>query len=326
MSDVAQKADRSSPDQSATIGMIRIEGGTFRMGSDRHYPEEAPVHRVRVDGFWIDPAPVTNREFSRFVKEAAYVTVAEKAPDPALYPGADPAMLQPGSLVFRAPKRREDMRFWGDWWHYVAGACWHRPDGATPLAEEDMDHPVVHVSHTDAQAYAVWASKSLPSEAEWEFAARGGLDGEDFGWGDELEPDGRKMANIWDGVFPMVDPLSRKPVGTSSVGAYPANGYGLFDMIGNVWEWTDDYWTDRHPDDAATSCCAPANPRMTDPEKSYDQALSAIRIPRKVLKGGSHLCAPSYCRRYRPAARHPEMIDSATTHVGFRCVVRGEGR
>jgi formylglycine-generating enzyme required for sulfatase activity len=301
--------------------MVRIEGGVFRMGSDRFYPEEGPVHRVHVDTFWIDPVPVTNRDFARFVRETGHVTTAEKMPDPALYPGADPSMLQPGSLVFRAPLRREEMRFWGDWWHYVAGACWHVPDGISPLSDERLDHPVVHVCHDDANAYAGWAGKVLPSEAEWEFAARGALDGGDYGWGDDFEPEGKRMANVWDGSFPMEGPTGRG-FGTSPVGSYPENGYGLHDMIGNVWEWTDDFWTDHHIADAQKACCVPVNPRGVRAEESYDPAQPAIRIPRKVLKGGSHLCAPTYCRRYRPSARQPEMIDSATTHVGFRCVWR----
>jgi formylglycine-generating enzyme required for sulfatase activity len=318
----AGDASAASPSMPEEAGMVWVEGGRFRMGSDQFYPEEGPVHQVRVDGFWIDRAPVTNREFARFVAASGYVTTAEQAPDPALYPGADPAMLQPGSLVFRAPKSREAMRFWGDWWNYIAGAAWKRPDGVTPLDDARMDHPVVHVSHADAAAYADWAGKALPSEAEWEFAARGGLDGTIFAWGEEFEPEGRKMANVWDGAFPMANPALGDAFGTSPVGSYPANGYGLYDMIGNVWEWTDDYWTDQHPDDAAKPCCVPNNPRMRDAALSYDRQQPAIRIPRKVLKGGSHLCAPNYCRRYRPAARHPEMIDSATTHVGFRCVLR----
>lgn len=304
--------------------MVWIDGGSFRMGSENFYPEEGPVHRVRVDGFWIDPAPVTNRQFARFVEETGYITVAELAPDPALYPGADPALLQPGSLVFRAPARLEDMRFWGDWWDYVQGACWRRPNGVEELSESVLDHPVVHVAHADAHAYAQWAGKSLPTEAEWEFAARGGLDGADYAWGDEFEPSGQKMANVWNGRFPMMSPEGTGKFGTSAVRSYPPNAYGIYDMIGNVWEWTDDYWTDRHPNDAVKPCCVPSNPRVADAAQSYDRRQASIRIPRKVLKGGSHLCAPSYCRRYRPAARHPEMIDSATTHVGFRCVVRNE--
>lgn len=304
-------------------GMVWIEGGSFRMGSDAHYPEEGPARQVRVDGFWMDATPVTNREFARFVASTGYVTVAERSPDPALYPGADPRMLQPGSLVFRTPENLKAMRFWGDWWHYVGGASWRRPDGIEELGPDRDDHPVVHVSHADAQAYADWAGKALPSEAEWEFAARGGLDEAEFTWGDELEPDRRKMANIWDGMFPMARISNHGAFGTTPVGSYPANGYGLFDLIGNVWEWTDDYWSDRHPDKSPKPCCIPANPRQTQIEQSYDRMQPAIRIPRKVLKGGSYLCAPNYCRRYRPAARHPEMIDSATAHVGFRCIRRG---
>jgi sulfatase modifying factor 1 len=321
---------RTAEKQTATTGadlspatMVWIKGGSFRMGSDRHYPEEGPVHRVRVDGFWMDETPVTNAEFARFAAATGYITVAERAPDPALYPGADPAMLQPGSLVFRPPGRPEDMRFWGDWWHYVAGACWHRPDGSKALEANRNDHPVVHVCHADAEAYALWAGKALPSEAEWEFAARGGLDGAEFAWGDALEPRQQPMANIWNGAFPMAGPSVGAAVGTTPVASYPANGHGLFDMIGNVWEWTDDYWVDRHADDAVKPCCIPVNPRQMLFEQSYDARQPAIRIPRKVLKGGSYLCASNYCRRYRPAARHPEMIDSATNHVGFRCITRG---
>ncbi len=302
--------------------MVWIEGGSFLMGSEDFYPEEGPVHRVRVDGFFMDATPVTNRDFSRFIIDTGYVTVAEQPPDRSLYPGVDPAILQPGSLVFRAPKNSGDMRFWGDWWHYVAGACWYRPDGISSLTEEMMDHPVVQVCHADAAAYARWAGKALPSEAEWEFAARGGVEGATFAWGEEFEPDGRRMANIWDGNFPMTNSAGKAQFGTTRVAIFPANDYGLSDMIGNVWEWTDDYWTDRHPRDAAKPCCVPTNPRIVTAEQSYDPSQPAIRIPRKVLKGGSHLCAPNYCRRYRPAARHPEMIDSATTHVGFRCVSR----
>ncbi len=313
-------ATRSSPP--AKDGMVWIEGGSFLMGSEDFYPEEGPVHRVRVDGFFMDATPVTNRDFSRFVADTGHVTVAEQTPDPSVYPGADPAILQPGSLVFRAPLRSGDMRFWGDWWHFAAGACWHRPDGISSLTEAMMDHPVVQICHADATAYARWAGKALPSEAEWEFAARGGVEGATFAWGEELEPDGRRMANIWNGDFPMANLPGKAEFGTTPVGAFPANGYGLSDMIGNVWEWTDDYWTDRHPDDAAKPCCVPSNPRVAIAEQSYDPRQPAIRIPRKVLKGGSHLCAPTYCRRYRPAARHPEMIDSATTHIGFRCVSR----
>lgn len=322
MKTAQQRLEASKADHSSHAAMVWIDGGKFRMGSDSHYPEEGPVREVRVDGFWMDATPVTNAEFARFVASTGYVTIAERTPDPALYPGADPAMLQPGSLVFKAPERLEDMRFWGDWWNYVAGACWHRPDGNNTLGADQSAHPVVHVCHSDALAYAEWAGKALPSEAEWEFAARGGFDGAEFAWGDEFEPMQRPMANVWNGMFPMVGSFGSAAFGTSAVASYPANAYGLFDLTGNVWEWTDDFWADRHADAAAKACCVPVNPRQTLSEQSYDARQPAIRIPRKVLKGGSYLCAPNYCRRYRPAARHPEMIDSATAHVGFRCIKR----
>ncbi|MFC0388457.1 formylglycine-generating enzyme family protein [Muricoccus vinaceus] len=304
--------------------MAWIPGGVFRMGSDRHYPEEAPVHRVRVDGFWMDRSPVTNREFSAFVRATGYRSVAETAPDPALYPGADPRMLQPGSIVFQAPSGRDGLRAAESWWRFVPGASWRRPKGREEIGTALMEHPVVHIAHADAAAYAAWAGKGLPSEAEWEFAARGGLDGADYAWGNEFLPDGRRMAHVWEGEFP-AKRAGTGEHGTAVVGSYPANGYGLVDMIGNAWEWTDDFWTGRHAPEVSKPCCVPANPRVTDAASSYDRHQPAVRIARKVLKGGSHLCAPNYCRRYRPAARHAQMIDSATTHVGFRCVLRPDG-
>jgi formylglycine-generating enzyme required for sulfatase activity len=184
---------------------------------------------------------------------------------------------------------------------------------------------VVHVAYPDALAYARWAGKRLPSEAQWEYAARGGLEGAEFAWGDELTPGGRHMANIWQGAFPFQNAAEDGYERTSPVGSYPPNGYGLFDMIGNVWEWTCDWYEAGHPDEALKACCIPRNPRGGREERSYDPLQPSVRIPRKVLKGGSHLCAPSYCRRYRPAARHPEPIDTSTSHVGFRCVVAERG-
>ncbi|QFU16077.1 SUMF1/EgtB/PvdO family nonheme iron enzyme [Microvirga thermotolerans] len=303
-------------------GMVWLPGGTFRMGSDRHYPEEAPVHRVTVDGFWMDAAPVTNRQFRAFVAATGHVTVAEKRPDPKDYPGALPHMLKAGSLVFSPPDHPVPLNDWSRWWAFVFGANWRRPYGPGSSIEGLDDHPVVHVAYPDAEAYARWAGKELPTEAEWEFAARGGLDGAEFAWGDELTPDGRHMANTWQGLFPFQNSREDGYERTSPVRAYPPNGYGLYDMIGNVWEWTGDWYEPKHPADAAKPCCIPSNPRGGREEASYDPCQPEIRIPRKVLKGGSHLCAPSYCRRYRPAARHPEPVDTSTSHVGFRCVVR----
>lgn len=303
-------------------GMLWIAGGTFRMGSDRHYPEEAPVHRVTVDGFWIDATPVTNRQFEAFVEATGHVTVAEQEPDPDDYPGALPHMLRAGSLVFSPPHHPVSLDDWGQWWSFTFEANWRRPLGPGSSIEGLHDHPVVHIAYADAAAYAAWAGKEIPTEAEWEFAARGGLDGAEFAWGDELTPGGRHMANTWQGLFPSENTRLDGHERTSPVMSYPANGYGLYDMIGNVWEWTRDWYEPKHPADAQKSCCIPRNPRGGREEQSYDPVQPEIRIPRKVIKGGSHLCAPNYCRRYRPAARHPEPIDTSTSHLGFRCVVR----
>jgi formylglycine-generating enzyme len=308
----------------APAEMAWIPGGTFRMGSDRHYPEEAPVHRVTVSPFWIDRTPVTNRQFREFVKATGYVTVAELAPDPRDYPGALPHMLRPGSLVFAPPRQQVDLRDWQQWWQFEFGANWRRPYG--PRSGRALDpHPVVHVALRDAEAYAVWAGKELPTEAEWEFAARGGLDGAEFAWGDEPAPDGRHMANTWQGAFPHQNLAEDGYVRTSPVEAFPPNGYGLFDMIGNVWEWTADWYSTRHAEDGSKPCCIPVDPRGGPAADSYDSCDSSVRIPRKVVKGGSHLCAPNYCRRYRPAARHAQPVDTGMSHVGFRCVVRTRG-
>ncbi len=302
--------------------MVWIPGGTFRMGSDRHYPEEAPVHRVTVDGFWIDRTPVTNRQFREFVKATGYVTLAEIPPDPKDYPGALPHMLYAGSLVFTPPDHPVDLRDWSQWWAFLKGASWRHPYGRKSRMPALADHPVVHIAYKDAEAYARWAGKDLPTEAEWEFAARGGLEAAEFAWGDELTPGGRHMANIWQGAFPLQNLAEDGYERTSPVTAFPPNGYGLHDMIGNVWEWTADWYSQRHPADAPKACCIPANPRGGAEAESYDPRQPEVRIPRKVVKGGSHLCAPSYCRRYRPAARHAQPVDSSMSHVGFRCVVR----
>jgi formylglycine-generating enzyme required for sulfatase activity len=304
-----------------TTRMVWIPGRSFVMGSNDHYPEEAPAHPVHVDGFWIDETPVTNRQFGEFVRETNYVTFAEIAPDPQDYPDALPEMLRPGSLVFHQPRRVSSSDI-SQWWMFKFGANWRRPVGGLSDLRGKLDHPVVHVAYCDATAYATWAGLDLPTEAEWELAARGGLDDVEFAWGNELMPDGVPMANTWQGIFPT---QTAKPAGrerTSAVRSFPQNGYGLYDMIGNVWEWTTDYWSTRHPAPAAKSCCLPQNPRNSDIDASFDPAQPNIRIARRVLKGGSHLCAPNYCRRYRPSARHAEPEDTSTSHVGFRCVKR----
>jgi formylglycine-generating enzyme required for sulfatase activity len=305
--------------------MVWIPGGTFLMGSENHYLEERPAHKARVDGFWMDRAPVTNERFARFVEATGHVTFAEIPPDPEQYPGALPEMLYAGSLVFIKPSPQPDRRDL-TWWHYVRGADWRHPQGPGSSIERRKRHPVVHVTYADAEAFARWEGKTLPSEAEWEFAARGGLDGAVYAWGNEFLAGQRHLANTWQGEFPWQSVVQDGFEGTSPVGAFPPNGYGLVDMIGNTWEWTSDWYVASHPNDAPKACCTPRNPRGPRLEESYDPAQPEIKIPRKVLKGGSHLCAPNYCRRYRPAARFPEPVDTSTCHVGFRCIVRPAGR
>jgi formylglycine-generating enzyme required for sulfatase activity len=298
--------------------MVWIPGATFIMGSDRHYPEEAPARPVTVSGFWIDPRPVTSREFARFVRKTGHVTVAEQAPDPADYPGARPELLVPFSSVFVAPRHRVSLADPHNWWTPVPGADWRHPHGPGSSIRNKPDHPVVHVAWADVAAYASWAGKAIPTEAEWELAARGGLNGAEFAWGDEFNPGGYWMANTWQGEFPIQNTRDDGYEGTSPVGAFPANGYGLYDMIGNVWEWTTDWYTSHPP--AAQACCTSTG-RGRGREQSADQRDPA-RIPRKVMKGGSHLCAPNYCRRFRPAARMAQPIDTSTSHLGFRLVLR----
>lgn len=303
-------------------GMTWIEAGTFRMGCEQFYAEEAPVHRATVDGFWIDRHPVTVREFRRFVVETGYVTVAERPPDAARYPQADPGLLRPGSLVFQKTPRRVSLADHRQWWAYVPGACWHQPGGPGTSVRGRQRHPVTHVTHEDAAAYAAWAGKALPTEAEWEYAARGGLDGAIFAWGDDERPGGKLMANTWQGDFPWQNLKANGYEGTSPVASFAPNDYGLYDMCGNVWEWTDDYFTARHPDEPANACCTPRNPRVSSPDPTTSAGEPDAHIPRRVIKGGSHLCAPNYCLRYRPAARQGQAIDTSTSHIGFRCVQR----
>jgi formylglycine-generating enzyme required for sulfatase activity len=322
MRDIGFAAGVPLSDEPNPQGMIWIPGGTFRMGSDKHYPEEAPAHRVTVSGFWIDRTPVTNRDFRKFVNATGYVTFAETPPDAKDYPGALAHMLKAGSLVFTPPKHPVDLRDWSQWWNFKFGANWRRPYGPRSSISGIDDHPVVHIAYRDAETYAKWAGKELPTEAEWEFAARGGLDGAEFAWGNELMPGGKPMANTWQGAFPHENLNSDGFERTSPVTAFPPNGYGLYDMVGNVWEWTTDWWSTKHEADAAKPCCIPEDPRGGREPDSYDPCLPKVKIPRKVLKGGSHLCAPNYCRRYRPAARHAEAVDTSTSHVGFRCVIR----
>ena len=291
-------ADRSLLD--ATVGghddMVRLEGGQFTMGTYGFHPEEAPPRSAEVGSFWIDRYEVTNAEFAAFVAATGYVTQAERPADPAANPGIDPALLVPGAVVFVAPASVTDMVDISQWWQYVPGADWRHPQGPDSSIEGRENHPVVNVTREDALAYAHWLGRDLPTEAEWEFAARGGIADADYAWGDEKLPGGKWQANAWQGVFPVIDKVEDGYAGTAPVGCFAANGFGLYDMAGNVWELTKDDYAD-----------------MNGPQPNM-----------VVIKGGSYLCADNFCFRYRPAARQPASFDVGTTHIGFRTVQRVE--
>ena len=331
--DIGPKPDPARPASGPPAeGMVWVPGGELTMGADDQYPEEAPAHRVAVDGLWMDRFPVTNAAFAEFVDATGYVTLAERTPDPADYPGARPELLVPASAVFRKPRRGTPLRDIYDWWIHTPGAGWRHPRGPQTSLKGLDSHPVVHVAWPDVEAYAGWAGKELPTEAEWERAARGGLDGAEFAWGDELEPGGRHMANVWQGEFPVDNRCLDGFEHTSPMRAFPPNAYGIFDMIGNVWEWTADWYQDHS--EITHACCTVSNPlgaaagdRLSERPQCSERGPSgpAPEAPGagcKVMKGGSHLCAPNYCRRYRPAARMPQAVDTSTSHLGFRCVVR----
>jgi formylglycine-generating enzyme required for sulfatase activity len=309
--------------QQVPADMEWVPDGTYDMGSAAFYPEERPVRRVTVCGFWMDRYEVTNEQFANFITETGYVTVAERAPTAEDFPGAPPENLVPGSMVFQKGTRPVDLRNYANWWAWLAGANWRHPKGPASSLNGLVQHPVVHVAYEDVEAYARWAGKDLPTEAEWEFAARGGLEGAVFTWGNEEFPEGTAMVNSWQGEFPWQNLLTDGYEGTSPVGSFPPNGYGLYDMAGNVWEWTSDWYEPRGADPSVKACCmGSVNPRVISPEKSFDPHQPQFRIPRRVVKGGSHLCAHNYCFRYRPAARQPQMIDTSMAHLGFRCIVR----
>jgi formylglycine-generating enzyme required for sulfatase activity len=302
-------------------GMEWVPGGTFRMGADGFHPEEEPVRSVTVGSFWMDRHPVTNAAFARFVEATGYVTVAERALDPADYPGIA-ELLVPGSVVFQPPRQGVDPPDRAACWRFVPGACWRHPLGPGSTLEGLAEHPVVHVTGDDADVYAAWAGKEIPTEAEWEFAARGGLDGRAYGWGDELWPGGRVMAHAAPGELPHPGRTGGGWTRTAPVGSYPANGYGLYDLIGNVWEWTADEWGASPPAECSR-CALRAGSRAPAPGRGADRdpRPPQTRIPRRVLKGGSYLCAPA-CARHRPSARIPQLVDTGTVDQGFRCVVR----
>ncbi|MFL0176900.1 formylglycine-generating enzyme family protein [Mycobacterium sp. SMC-13] len=291
------------------MSLVWIPGQTAVLGSDEHYPEEAPAREVTVVGFWIQPHQVTNADFAAFVEATGYVTVAERPLNAADYPGAPAENLQPGSMVFRRTPGPVDLRHLSQWWTWTPGACWNHPRGPKSSLRNREKHPVVHVAFEDAAAYADWAGLALPTEAQWEVAARGGLDRAIYTWGDEAEQPGQQLANFWHGEFPYLPDTGYGQ--TTPVGSFPPNDYGLFDMAGNVWEWTTDYYgatRDSQP------CCA---------ADSYDPDQPGTPVARRVIKGGSFLCADSYCLRYRPAARRPQAVDTGMSHIAFRCVRNG---
>ena len=321
MNDIATKKNRKALHE----GMAWIPGGEFLMGSDAHYPEEAPAHRVSVNGFWIEPYAVTNADYQRFVEETGYVTLAERHANPADYPGAKPEMLAPG--VCHVP---ESCGTRGPCQLFQLVGIRARRRLAPSAGARQLARGPVEPSRRARRVRGrrkltrTGPARNLPTEAEWEYAARGGLDGAEFAWGSEFTPDGRHMANTWQGEFPWQNLLDDGHEWTAPVGSYPPNGYGLYDVAGNVWEWTTDWYQDhgkiRH------ACCTLDNPRGGDPDQSHDPRLPNVRIPRRVMKGGSYLCAPNYCRRYRPAARMPQPVDTSTCHLGFRCIVRATDR
>ena len=287
------------------------------MGSDAHYAEEAPARPVEVSAFRIQRTAVTNAAYAEFVAATGYVTVAERPLDPADFPGAPAENLVPGSMVFRRTRGPVDLRHLSQWWAWTPGASWRAPEGPGSDLGGRAGHPVVQVAFEDAAAYASWAGLDLPTEAEWERAARGGIEGAAFAWGDEPEPPGGALANYWHGDFPW---RAEPGYGTTApVGRHPANGFGLADMAGNVWEWTADWWAERTVD---AGCCVPRDPRGGDEAGSRDPAQPHLPVARRVVKGGSFLCADSYCMRYRPAARRPQAVDTGMSHIGFRCVAR----
>jgi formylglycine-generating enzyme required for sulfatase activity len=313
----ATTADASRPPGSAPEGMVWIAGGTFSMGCEQcGMPDALPVHPVTVSGFWMDRTPVTNAQFEAFVKATGYVTVAERTPDPKDFPGVPPEALQPGSLVFTPPASSVPLDDPSRWWAYVPGANWRHPEGPGSTIVGREDHPVVHVAWEDAAAFAKWAGARLPTEAEYEFAARGGLDGSLYAWGDELQPGGRWAANIWQGEFPDKNTGEDGYTGTSPVTAFPPNGYGLYDMGGNVWQWCADWYApDTYRKLAAVGTPA-RDPR--GPDASFDPQEPGVR--KRVVRGGSYLCTAQYCTRYLVGSRGKAEVSSGASNLGFRTV------
>ena len=298
-------------DEGDKSGLVFIAGGSFTMGSDDERPEERYSHVVRVDSFWVDQHEVTNAEFEQFVKATGYKTLAERGIDPKTHPSMSAELTAPGSVLFIQPTELTRGGDLTQWWQYVKGANWREPVGPGSSIEGKENHPVVHVAYEDALAYAHWRGRDLPTEAQWEYAARGGRrSGED--WSYAYDQDGKPIANTWQGIFPVYNSEQDGYAGTAPVGCFPPNGYGLYDMIGNVWEWTSDWYVPGHRREAALN---PDGPTL------LDVRVAAVQSPSKVIKGGSYLCASNYCSRYRPTARQPQEVDLSTGHIGFRTVL-----
>jgi sulfatase modifying factor 1 len=327
-------------------GMVWIPGGTFWMGSEK-FPDAKPIHKVYVDGFWMDRTEVTNNQFAKFVEATGYITVVERPLDPKMFPGFDPAlfgflpeylaalafmpsqsmpvnipwagvhlapgMLKPFSLVFKMPEKAVDLNGANPsiWWRAVVGASWKHPEGPASDLKGRENHPVVHICFADAEAFAKWAGKRLPTEAEWEFASRGGLDRKPYAWGEEAKPNGKPMANTWQGEFPHRNTLEDGYLGTAPVASFPANGFGLNDMAGNVWEWCADWYQPNYP-----TSFPERNPQ--GPKESHDPAEPGV--PKRVQRGGSFLCCENYCVRFMAGARGKGETESTANHIGFRCV------
>jgi formylglycine-generating enzyme required for sulfatase activity len=316
----------ASPPSAAPPGMVWVPGGEFQMGTDQPsaWPDERPTHRVRIDGFWMDATEVTNASFRAFVDATGYVTTAEQTPDleeimSQVPPGTPPPeedVLVPGTLVFTPPAEAVKLDNYAQWWRWTPGANWRHPRGPESDLEGLDEHPVVHVSWDDAVAYATWAGKRLPTEAEWEFAARGGLNGKPYVWGDDAPSDTNIRANLWQGEFPNSNTAADGYVLSAPVKSFPPNGFGLYDMAGNVWEWCSD-WYDRELYGRRAQRTLTINPR--GPERPEDHLNQYT--PQRVQRGGSFLCNDVYCSRYRPSARHGCSPDTGMSHVGFRCVV-----
>jgi formylglycine-generating enzyme required for sulfatase activity len=310
--------------------MVWIAGGEFSMGTDdpTHevcggpdtMPDARPIHRVAVDGFWMDTTEVTNEQFETFIAATRYVTVAERPLRAEDFPGAAPELLKPGSVVFTPPSTKVPLNNYLRWWSYVPGANWRHPEGPESTIVGREQHPVVHIAYEDAENYARWAGKRLPTEAEWEFAARGGRAGERYPWGKDLQPEGRWLANIWEGEFPHHNTLADGFRATAPVGSFPPNGYGLQDVAGNVWEWCSDWYRpDGYERDvAAAKDGVSRNPRGPHREDSFDPQEAGV--PKRVQRGGSFLCTDQYCTRYMTGSRGKGAVDTGSNHLGFRCV------